>query len=310
MRFGSLATVGVLALLVLAAGRPLRAATTCAAGFVVGIAPYLCWSRLHYGGFFVTIHRGWSNLSGPTEPFPYYAQHLPQLISWTAIVGLGLCATRGILSTLRRAGQNQVEAGSGTALESKQRRWVGFLWFWAFVILGFFSSLSHKELRYAVPLAPPLLLLAGVGLSALVESPRTLVRRAGTIALVAGMLAALWPSHHRFDTGFFDPSESDEMEASEFLRRNVPASAALYANLNYPDFAWYTGMATTALPEGGEALSQALTKIPNEVILIAYKQNDVDGSPAEPLISSLDANPRFTRFKEFDNIVLYKCRSF
>jgi 4-amino-4-deoxy-L-arabinose transferase-like glycosyltransferase len=310
MRFGSLASVGVLALLVMAAGKPLRAATTCAVGFIAGMAPYLFWSRMHYGGFFATIRNGWSNLNGPTEPFLYYARHLPQLISWTAIAGLAICAGRGILSILRREGQNQSENDPDAGFERDRKRWVGFLWLWAFVILAFFSSLSHKELRYAIPLVPPLLLLAGVGLSALVESPKALMRRAGAFALVVAMLAAVWPSHHRFDTGFFDHTESDEMVAAEFLRQNVPASTQLYANLNYPDFAWYTGMTTSALPEGGEALSQALNKLPNEVILIAYKQNDSDGSPAEPLISSLDANPRFTRLKEFDNIVLYKCRSF
>jgi hypothetical protein len=136
------------------------------------------------------------------------------------------------------------------------------------------------------------------------------MRRAGALALVAAILAALWPSHHRFDTGFFDHSESDEMVAAEFLRQNVPASTRIYANQNYPDIAWYTGMATSALPEGGEALAQALQKLPNDAILIAYRLNDSDGSPAEPLISSLYANQHFTRFKEFDNIVLYKCHSF
>ena len=310
MRFGSLASIGVLALLVLGAGKPLRAATACAVGFIAGMAPYLCWSRLHFGGFLVTIRNGWSNANGPAEPFLYYVQHLPQLISWTAIAGLILCAWRWIVIFVGREGRDQLEPDSNATIETKRRRWVGFLWLWAFVILIFFSSLSHKELRYAIPLVPPLLLLAGVGLSALVENPRTMIRRAGTIALVAAMLAALWPSHHRFDAGFLDSSKSDEMEAAEFLRQNVPTSTTLYANLNYPDIAWYTGMTTHALPEGGDALAQALNKIPNDSILIAYKQNDSDGSPAEPLISSLNANTHFTRLKEFDNIVLYKCRSF
>ena len=310
MRFGSLATVGVLALLALAAGKPMRAAAACAAGFIAGMAPYLCWSRIHYGGFFATFRNGWSSLNGPTQPFLYYAQHLPQLISWTAVAGLAICAVRGIMNIPGREGRSQPENDFNAAFEKNRKRWVGFLWLWAFVILVFFSSLSHKELRYALPLVPPLLLLAGAGLSALVESRRTMIRRAGTVALVAAMLAALWPSHHRFDTGFFDHSESDEMVAAEFLRQNVPASAKLYTNQNYPDLAWYTGMATSALPEGGGALAQALNKLPNDAILIAYRENDSDGSPAEPLISSLDVNPRFTRFKEFDNIVLYKCRSF
>jgi hypothetical protein len=48
------------------------------------------------------------------------------------------------------------------------------------------------------------------------------------VVLAAAMLATFWPTHHRFDTGFFDPYVSEEMNVAEFLRQNLPPSTILY----------------------------------------------------------------------------------
>jgi hypothetical protein len=85
------------------------------------------------------------------------------------------------------------------------------------------------------------MLLAGVGLATPLESRRTGLRTAGGIVLASVMVYTFWPVHHRFDTGFIDPSVRGEMIVSEFLKRNLPPSTILYANQNYPDFAYYTG---------------------------------------------------------------------
>src|SRR5258707_14693095 len=51
MRFASLSSVAVLSLLVLFANRGGGVAFALGIGFTTGFAPYLCWSRLRYGGF-------------------------------------------------------------------------------------------------------------------------------------------------------------------------------------------------------------------------------------------------------------------
>src|SRR5260370_13301641 len=65
MRFASLPSVAVLSLLMLFANRWWRAALACGIGFTTGFAPYLCWSRLRYGGFLTTLRHGWGKLTGP-----------------------------------------------------------------------------------------------------------------------------------------------------------------------------------------------------------------------------------------------------
>jgi 4-amino-4-deoxy-L-arabinose transferase-like glycosyltransferase len=298
MRFGSLSSVGMLALLALAADRRVRAAVACAGGFAMGIGPYLCWSRLEYGAFLETFRNGWASLGGPAEPFFYYMRILPAMITWVAVAGLVLwVARRGWDFKSARA-----------AFDWQRMRWEGFLWLWALAVMIFFSSLTHKESRYSIPVAPPLLLLAGIGLGSLVEFKRQAARTAGGLAIAGALLFTFWPDHHRFDTGFFDTTVSEEMTVSEFLKDNVPRSTILYANQNYPDFAYYTGMTVNDLPESGDQLYDALKHLPAEGILIAYKRIPGDSFMQEPPLEVLDADAHFSRYREFPSLVLYKCR--
>ena len=306
MRFGSLSSAGMLSLLVFAADRRMRAALACAAGFAAGMGPYLCWSRLRYGGFLATFRSGWNEFGGPTESFFYYLQSFAVIFSWLTLAGLALWVIRRVWEAGAR--RERTIGNSERLLGQDQRKWEGFLWLWALAVMLFFSILSHKEPRYSIPAAPPLLLLAGVGLSTLLEGRRTATRVAGSALLGAALVYCFWPVHHRFDSKFIDDSVSEEMTVSEFLRHNVAPTTVLYANQNYPDFAYYAEMKVNALPESGDALYESLKHLPGDGILIAYRQIDSADSSAltEPSLAWLDANPHFRRMKEFPSMVLYE----
>ena len=135
------------------------------------------------------------------------------------------------------------------------------------------------------------------------------MKTACAFALACALIATFWPDHHRFDKGFVDHSVSREMVVAQFLKENLSSSTILYTNLNYPDFAYYSDLTVIAIPEGDEELYQSLESLPAGGILIAYKESD-DGNhtPVEPALSFLDANPHFSRFREFPTMVLYWCR--
>jgi len=308
MRFGSLSTVGILSLLVFGARGRVRAGLACAAGFALGMGPYLCWSKIEYGGFFETLKQGWLNLGGDQEPFGYYLTVLPAMISWLGLAGLALWLLRKGWWELRKKPQSGDAPRMSLAIPGGiQLPWDIFLCFWAVAVFLFFSMLSHKESRYAIPLAVPLLLLSGAGLSTLLTSGRNMLKKAGRLLLAAGLIVTIWPSHHRFDGGFIDHSVSNEMIVAKFLKDNLPSSTVLYANENYPDFAYYSGLTVIALPEDGDELYAELNRIPAGAVLIAYKANDdSEGPPAEPALSYLDSNPRFTRIPEFPTLVFYR----
>jgi 4-amino-4-deoxy-L-arabinose transferase-like glycosyltransferase len=307
MRFGSLPSVALLSLLVLAADRKWRAALACAVGFAASVGPYLFWSRLRYGSFLATFVNGWHNFGGFEEPYSYYIAHSVAILSWITLLGLLLWAGR-FIRDLRKIKPGSTETITGEMfLGRDSRQWQLFLCLWALVLLAFFSALSHKEPRYIFPALPPLLLLAGIGLQLLLTAKRMVSRVAGTAVLVVASAYSLWPTHHRFDSGFLDRSVSEEMTVSDFLTRSVPPSAVLYTNFNYPDFAYYTNLKVTALPENGDDLQNALENLPSDGVLIAYRQDDED-APAEPDPGWLNSNPHYTRLRDFPSLILYEYR--
>jgi hypothetical protein len=301
MRFASLSTVGVLSLLVLGADRWWRAALACGAGIAAGMGPYLCWSRFRYGGFLTTFRRGWRSFDGPGESPFYYLRNFLNIFPWIALAGLALWMGHWAWETWKRK-----EGDRRIGADEKRSLWLqGFLWLWLAVPLVFFSALHHKEPRYIMPVAPPLFLLAGIGLSVVVRAGQSAVRWAGTAVLVGALIFTFLPDRHRFDDPFVDDEESAEMQVSEFLTDTLPPATVLYSNFNYPVFGWLTNLPIHRLPEGGPDLYDALNHLPGDGILIAYRPSD---EIAEPRLEWLDSNPHFRRFREFPVLVLYEYR--
>jgi 4-amino-4-deoxy-L-arabinose transferase-like glycosyltransferase len=309
MRFASLTTVGVLSLLVFAttADKWWRSTLACGAGFAAGIVPYLCWSRVRYGGFLRTFRNGWGYFEGPGESRLFYVRNFGIIFSWITLAGLALWIGQWAWEKWknreadRRAGT--VERTVEQMDKRRSRRLEAFLWLWAAALLVFFSALRHKEPRYIMPLAPPLFLLAGIGLSVVLKGRRTAARVAGT-ALLAGALAYTFlPVRQRFSAPFVNDEVSEEMQVSDFLSHSVPSATVLYSNFNYPVFAWYTNLRVYRLPESGPDLYDELNRLPGGGILIAYKESD---EIADPRLEWLDSNAHFRRLREFPSLVLYE----
>lgn len=306
MRFASLPSVAVLSLLVLFANRWWRAALVCGIGFTTGFAPYLCWSRLRYGGFLTTLHNGWQKFTGPGESPLYYLKNFGIIFSWITAAGLALWVAQWFLRNRRqtaRAGDH----GTNPVEHLKQNRLRGFdlfLWGWATALLLFFSALRHKEARYVIPLAPPLFLLAGMGLSVLLRGRQTLTRIVGPVVLAGVLVYSFLPVRERFQSLLIDPDISEEMQVSDFLSRNIPPRTVLYTNFNYPVFAYYTGLPIQPLLVRNPTFYQNLSRqMPADGILIAYKDLNED-----PRVEWLDSNPHFRRFREFPSLLVYEYR--
>jgi 4-amino-4-deoxy-L-arabinose transferase-like glycosyltransferase len=304
MRFPSLASVGLLSLLIFSTRRWWRAALACAAGFIVGIGPYLCWSRYTYGGFFATLVSGWHNVGGSGESYFYYVQNFADIFSWITLAGLVLWIAQWIWRRWKQKAADYPSGEIGRTEGKHSRKLEAFLWLWAVVLFLFFTMLSHREQRYAIPLAPPLFLLAGIGLSVLVKARQKIARVGGTVLLVAALAYTFFPAFDVLASPFIDREVSEEMVVSDFLNHSVPPNTLLIANLSYPLFAYYTNLSLEIPPESGPALYDALNHLDADGIFIAYK--DIDGETVDPHLDWLDSNPHFRRFKEFQSIVLYE----
>ena len=302
MRFASLSSAGLLALLVLFRERWSGAALACGSGFAASVGPYLCWSRFRFGGFLATFESGWEHFAGPGGSPLFYLESFVHMFSWITVAGLVLWA----IPWIRR--RRRHPEGSGAVegwLTDEKSRLEMFLLFWAAVVLVFFSALRHKEPRYVMPMAAPVFLLAGIGLASVPRRSKAGARIAGTVLLTSALAYTFAPSLERFESPLIDREVSEEMKVADFLNKHVPRDTVLYANFNYPVFAYYTNLPVDRIPETGQALYDRLNHLPGDGILIAYKPND---AVQEPQLIWLDSNSHFRRFREFPSLVLYQYR--
>ena len=300
MRFASLATAGVLMLLVFAASRWWRAAVACALGFLLAVVPYLCWSRTRYGGFFETFRRGWRYYEGVRESPLFLVHNFGVIFSWLTLAGLVLWLWRWLWKR-PTPGARQDDALGNVPQQNLQ----AFLWIWAGALVVFFTAVRHQEPRYAMPIGLPMFLLAGSGLSTLLEFRRPVARFAGAALLTVALVHTLLPLRDIFGAPLVDRGASEEMQVADFLDHNLPPGTVLYSNFNYPLFGYYTHLPVYELPEAGADLYDALEALPGDGILIAYKKKEIAPDPHPEWLKS---HPEFQPWREFPSLVLYQYR--
>ena len=302
MRFGSLPSVGMLFLLPLAAKRRWKALMACGAGLLVGLAPYLLWSRLRFGALFFTLHAGWTHIEGPEESIFFYLRNSAAIFTPVSILGFVVIA----LSWLWRPfGALPSRPRLPAAFPSNHAPLIlqAFLWLWLLTDFVFFSAMPHKEPRYILPLAPPFLLLAGSGLALFCTVPRRQFRRAGALLVAAFLAFTFLPLRERFSHAFIDPGTPEEMLASQLLQSGLAPGTILYMNFNYPAFAFYTSYRIHELPAVGPALYSDIEQIPPGGVLIVYRKTD---EVWEPDIEWVNADPKFQRMRDFSTFVIYR----
>ncbi len=298
MRFGTLPSVGMLFLLPLAAKRRWKALMSCGAGFLVGMVPYLVWSRVNYGAFFSTLHDGWTHVEGTAESIFFYLHNSAVIFTPVAIFGLFLAATSLLW---RRFGAPQLPFAVPDTLSPRLIQ--TFLWLWLSVELVFFSAMPHKEPRYILPLAPPFLLLAGSGLALLCTLPGKRLRPVGALLVAAALVFTFLPIRERFSGPFVNHGTPEEAVASQFLQTTLPPETVLYMSFNYPAFAFYTSHRIHELSAVGPALYNDIEQIPPGEVLIVYRKTD---EVWEPDFDWVSANPKFQRIRDFPTFAIFR----
>jgi hypothetical protein len=273
-----------------------KALAASLSGLAVGIAPYLLWSRFTYGSFLHTLRLGWANVEGPVEPFTYFLRNAPTIFTPIALIGL-------LLSLIAQLASLRTPHAPEPATSS-QRFVKPYLWLWLLLSLLFFSLMPHKEPRYILPLAPPVLLLASFGLALFIALPNKPLRQAAAILLAFVLFLTFLPLRERLSAPFLNSATSDEESASTFLQSTLPANTTLYMSFNYPAFAFYTNFRIHELSTAGPALYQDMDHIPPGQILIVYRQAE---DPSQSDIPWAAANPKFQRLRDYPSFVIFRC---
>jgi 4-amino-4-deoxy-L-arabinose transferase-like glycosyltransferase len=302
MRFGAIPSVAMLLLLPLAAPGRWKALIASVGGVAVGLAPYFLWSRLKFGGFLFTLQSAWKHVEGPVEPAAYFIRNAATIFTPVAIIGLLLCL-RSQLTPLRRVFTASHETPGGSLSSSSQHTVRIFLWLWLVLGFLFFSLMPHKEPRYVLPLAPPLLLLAGSGLALFCALPNKLLRVTGALCLGAALLLTFLPLRERFSVPFINWDNTDEELASRFLESRVPSNTTLWMSFNYPAFAFYTNFPIHELSSVGPALYRDMEQVQPGDVLIVYREAE---NASQSDMAWVDATGKFKRIGEYPSLVIYR----
>ena len=295
MRFASLSSIFVLGMLTLAAPRQWRAVLSCSMGFILGMTPYLCWSKWHYGGFLTTIRQGYVNYQGERQAVSFYLLNFGTMFCWITLAGLVLWVGRWIVQRPQHGSSQHAPGGAQRWLEP-------FLWIWTAWAIGVFFAMRHQEPRYLIPAAPPMFLLAGSGLSIGFESSRRSRRMIAGAVLGVLLVFSVLPTFERLREPLLDDSVSEEMEVIDYLQHEFPSTTILYSNFNYPVFGYYSSFEIHVLPTFSPGVYAALDRLTQDGILIAYKP-EIHGDPSP---GWLDANPHFRLVREFSSLRVYR----
>lgn len=306
-RFTSLITLVIFPLYLLPHVKRWRGPALFALGWTAGFAPYLVWSRLEYGSFLAPIRSALLNVLQVEEPWYYYLANWDDTFPWLSVAGVllwGAVVWRENREFLIAEGNESRWPFGPFTLRARLASDL-ILWWWVLVVVAYFSTqVPWKEPRYLMPCAPAWFLLSARGWDGLLSAGRLYRRVAATVLLALAMVYTFLPTAQRFREPFIEPWISEEKKVADFLSQQATEASILYANFNYPVFAYYTGLPTHVIASHDMSFYEAFpANMPQDGYVILYPNVGV-----QPVPTWADVDPHFRRLQEFPSLAVYEYR--
>ena len=284
----SLKKLRQLAILVVAAG--------------VTIAPYLVWVRWNYGSFlfpFVLARRIVTEWTAPVASGFYFDAALeifpPSLWLFFAL---------GLLLFVMRW---------NAALGSQTKRQLVLLT-WGLAFLAYMLTIGHKEVRYLLPLAIPVVIISAMSVTALfrwIARQERPVWVAGTLFGVAVAVADYASPLQKLRDPWTDRSESEEVQIAGYLREHSTPADTIYAAHNFPVLAFYSGRRTVSLLPIQDEFEQVWRQAMAQPGFLVYyppagiKETHSKNPHFMPDQRFIDASPEFRLVRSFPSATVY-----
>ena len=301
-RFTSLFLIVYFALDASLSPRKLRQLAILVAAAGVTIAPYLIWVRWNYGSFlfpFILARRIVTEWTAPVASGFYFDAVLeifPPSLRLFFALGLLLFVIRW-----------------HAALGSQTKRQLVLL-MWGLAFFAYMLTIGHKEVRYLLPLAIPVVIISALSVTALF---RWIARQAGPV-WVAGALLGVAVAVADYASPFqklrgpwTDSSESEEVQIAGYLREHSTPADTIYAAHNFPVLAFYSGRRTVSLlpiqDEFEQVWRQAMAR-PGFLVYYApagIKETHSKNPHFMPDQQFIDASPEFRLARSFPSATVY-----
>ena len=317
-RFTSLFLIVYFVLDAILSPKKIRSLAFLLAGAAVAIAPYLVWVRWNYGSFsfpFVQARRIVTEWTAPV-PASFYWEALLQVFPYSMwlFFGAGILLPVARRAMHGRTGEDGRILTGPTGLSDQTRRQLVLL-MWGGAFLAYMLSIPHKEVRYLLPLAIPVVVISALGLAELFrwcERQARPVRAIGILFGAAVVMLDYAPSLQKLVEPWLDRSVREEVQIGLYLREASTPADTIYAAHNFPVFAFYSERRTVSLlPIQGE-FDQAwrdLMKQPG--FLVWYYPAGIEETHSiypsfKPDRQFLETSPNFHRVRAFPSAVIYR----
>ncbi len=223
--------------------------------------PYLIWSQISLENFMEPFILGSEMVTDKNEPTLYYFKNIPK--AFTFLIPIGL--TFLLLDILIQIKNKKIKI--------MKIDFVFILWILIFLI--YLTKVSHKELRYILPISIPVILLASNGFSKLfdkIKKPYEILVWVTFIIYLIFLTQTTYAWENITKGNFIDREITDEMKISDYLINEMNYSGKIYTNQRWPVFAYYTGLKTEILIPYDERFYEQYTSLMKEHgILIGMK---------------------------------------
>jgi 4-amino-4-deoxy-L-arabinose transferase-like glycosyltransferase len=308
MRYTSLFLASYLVLDAVVTRRKLRHLMLAGAAAALGIAPYLLWNYSRFGSpvfpfeLAKRIVREWTALVPPV----FYLHALTEIFPMTVWALFAL----GIAELLR---SRSCAAGRSARSVEDKRQIVLLAWGAAF--LAYMLTIPHKEVRYLLPLAIPVLVIAAVGLTRIASRALTMPPKLRIVAVSLAFLivaAEFGPALAPLLREPVDRFVSSEVEIAEYLRTHSSPQDTIYAAHNYPVFAFYSERRTMSLLPIQDDFDRVWRERMNQPGFLVYTHPDQLGDihsisrVLKPERAFLEMNREFRAVHEFPTATVYR----
>ncbi len=259
---------------------------------IIILSPYLVWETIYFDNPVYSIVRGFLVIEGDATSFLTYLSEFNKLFPYVLLAGL-------VFLFLAKFKNKTSTAETCLLLTT--------------IIFFFLMCLiSHKEIRYLMPLTPMLVLLSAKGFFDFLGFFKS--RYLKVLLLVILVFVSVIYSVNitrSINTNLLNVNvliineENSLTETGAWLNINLPANATIYANTQYALIAYYSNRKVEVLPFW-RSFQNNLTEVMDKEGYYVLFEN----VPREPTFEFVQKDPRFRFIKEFnsegDRILVYR----
>jgi len=271
------------------------------------LLPYLIWAQIRFGFFLSPFINANMAVSDTVDGAFYYLKNFLTIYPLIILLGLIVYIVYQVLllkpSILKKPQELLVQFH--IKLTNKFSRDDLVLGLWAILFLIYISITPHKEVRYIIPIALPLYILSAKGFYALFENKKPLIKTAVLLFIIILSISSFSGAFSRLNEPFFNTQETAPIKISNYLKSLEVKNEVIYANHDYPVYAYYTGMNVVVLVNQDQHFYAVFPNNMQENGYFVYYKNILK----EPNYDWLESNEHFNRLKEIEDILVYEYTS-